>query len=182
METPRKLKVEELDRISAASFKAVEKNPVVVVLDNVRSLSNVGSVFRTSDSFAVESIFLCGITGTPPDREINKTALGATESVNWKYFKSVTDAIHELNKDGFLIYAVEQAVPKIMLNEFVVNQENQKSAFIFGNEVYGVSDEALSLVDLCIEIPQFGTKHSMNVSVTAGIVLWHYVLQTTLKK
>lgn len=181
METPRKLKVEELDRVSAETFKAVKKKPVVVLLDNVRSLSNVGSVFRTSDSFAVESLFLCGITGTPPDREINKTALGATESVDWKYFKNVADAIQLLKEDGFLVYAVEQATPKMMLNKFSVGHSEQKTAFVFGNEVYGVSEEALVLVDSCLEIPQFGTKHSLNVSVAAGIVLWHYVCQTSFK-
>lgn len=167
----RKLLNEELNRLSAEEYKEAEKLPLVVVLDNVRSLNNIGSVFRTSDAFRLSKIYLCGITATPPHREIHKTALGAEESVDWVYFEETTDAVQELKNEGFTILAVEQVENSISLETFTINPE-QKYAFVFGNEVKGVQQEVIDLSDNCIEIPQFGTKHSFNISVTAGIVLW----------
>ena len=161
----------ELNRITVDDFKSVEKNPLVVVLDNIRSLNNIGSVFRTSDAFRVQSIYLCGITGTPPNKEIHKTALGATESVDWQYFENTEDAVRELQSKKFRVYAVEQAFGSVMLNNFTV-EENTPIAVVFGNEVNGVREDVMNLVDGCIEIPQFGTKHSLNVSVSIGVVLW----------
>lgn len=169
----RKLKLDELNRASVSEFKAQEKLPVVVILDNVRSMHNVGSIFRTCDGFAVEKICLCGITGQPPHREIEKTALGATQSVNWSHYPTPLQAIEELRKEGYAIVAIEQAENSIMLNEFKA-EESKKYALIFGNEVNGVSDEAMKVIDACIEIPQFGTKHSFNIVVSAGIVLWDF--------
>jgi tRNA G18 (ribose-2'-O)-methylase SpoU len=166
----RKLKITELNRICPEDFKRVEKIPLIVVLDNVRSLHNVGSIFRTSDAFLVESIYLCGITAVPPHTEIHKTALGAENTVDWKYFKNTLDAVAELKRKGYLIAAVEQAENSIMLNKF--KPENKKQAVILGNEVHGVDQEVMNQCDLCIEIPQFGTKHSLNVSVAAGILIW----------
>lgn len=163
--------MDELNRVSVDDFKNQEKLPVVVVLDSVRSLHNVGSIFRTSDGFAVEKICLCGITGQPPHREIEKTALGATQSIRWEYFREVTDAILQLKAEGYTIIAIEQAENSVMLNDFTTN-EGEKYVLIFGNEVNGVSDEAMKMIDTCIEIPQFGTKHSFNIVVSAGIVLW----------
>jgi tRNA G18 (ribose-2'-O)-methylase SpoU len=169
----RKLKLDELNRVSVSDFKAQEKLPVTLVLDNVRSMHNVGSIFRTADGFAVEQLCLCGITGQPPHREIEKTALGATQSVNWKYYADVLDAVAELKNSGYKIAAIEQAENSMMLNEFLpINDE--KYALFLGNEVNGVSDEVMKLIDYCIEIPQFGTKHSFNVVVSAGIVLWDF--------
>ena len=167
----RKLKLDELNRASVSEFKAQEKLPVVVVLDNVRSMHNVGSIFRTCDGFAVEKICLCGITGQPPHREIEKTALGATQSITWTYYADPLQAVNELRKEGYAIIAIEQAEKSIMLNEFAV-EPGEKYALIFGNEVNGVSDEVMKNIDACIEIPQFGTKHSFNIVVSAGIVLW----------
>ena len=167
----RKLKMDELNRVSLDEFKDQEKLPVVVVLDSVRSMHNVGSIFRTSDGFAVEKIYLCGITGHPPHREIEKRALGATQSVDWVHFAEVTEAIASLRGEGYNIIAIEQAHNSVMLNEFEI-VPGEKYAFIFGNEVYGVSEGAMSLIDTCLEIPQFGTKHSFNIVVSAGIVLW----------
>lgn len=172
----RKLKLDELNRASVTEFKAQEKLPVVVVLDNVRSMHNVGSIFRTCDGFAVEQICLCGITGRPPHREIEKTALGATQSVNWTFYTDTLQAVEQLRKDGYRIIAIEQAEKSIMLNEFVAKKE-EKYALIFGNEVNGVSDEVMKVIDACIEIPQFGTKHSFNIVVSAGIVLWDFFCQ-----
>jgi 23S rRNA (guanosine2251-2'-O)-methyltransferase len=169
----RKLKLDELNRASVTEFKAQDKLPVVVVLDNVRSMHNVGSIFRTCDGFAVEQVCLCGITSQPPHREIEKTALGATQSVNWSYHADPLHAVEQLRKDGYRIIAIEQAENSIMLNEFEAGQ-NEKYALIFGNEVNGVSDEVMKVVDACIEIPQFGTKHSFNIVVSAGIVLWDF--------
>ena len=166
----RKLKVTELKRLNQTEFKQAKKIPLVVVLDNVRSLHNVGSVFRTSDAFLVEAIYLCGITATPPHAEIHKTALGAEESVDWKYFEKTLDAIEELKKQKYLIVAVEQAENSISLESFT--PENEKYAIVFGNEVKGIDQEVMNRCDSCIEIPQFGTKHSLNVSVAAGIVIW----------
>jgi 23S rRNA (guanosine2251-2'-O)-methyltransferase len=173
----RKLKLDELNRASVAEFKALEKLPVVVVLDNVRSMHNVGSVFRTADGFAVEHICLCGITAQPPHREIEKTALGATQSVSWSYYGDVMDAVSELRSKGYQIIAIEQAENSIMLQNFTISA-GEKYALIFGNEVNGVSQEVMNNIDACIEIPQFGTKHSFNIVVSAGIVLWDFFSKT----
>lgn len=176
----RKLKLDELNRASVDEFKAQDKLPVAVVLDNVRSLHNVGSIFRTSDAFAVNQVCLCGITGLPPNREIEKTALGATQSVNWKHYPSTLDAVHQLRVDGYLIIAVEQAVDSTKLHEFEPIP-GEKYALIFGNEVNGVADEVMEQIDGCIEIPQFGTKHSFNIVVSAGIILWDFFSKLNLK-
>ncbi|WP_295652094.1 RNA methyltransferase [uncultured Mucilaginibacter sp.] len=167
----RKLKLDELNRATVAEFKTQQKLPVAVVLDNVRSLHNVGSIFRTSDAFAVDQVCLCGITGTPPNREIEKTALGATQSVNWKHFATTMDAVNHLRESGYLIIAIEQAENSTMLNEFIP-EKDKKYALIFGNEVNGVDEDVMQHIDACIEIPQFGTKHSFNIVVSAGIILW----------
>ncbi|HWD89619.1 MAG TPA: RNA methyltransferase [Mucilaginibacter sp.] len=169
----RKLKLDELNRASVSEFKEQEKLSIVVILDNVRSMHNVGSVFRTCDGFAVEKICLCGITGQPPHREIEKTALGATQSIDWTYYVDPLQAVQELRKDGYIIIAIEQAEKSIMLNEFEA-EPSKKYALIFGNEVNGVSEEVMKVIDKCIEIPQFGTKHSFNIVVSAGIVLWDF--------
>ncbi|WP_179413546.1 RNA methyltransferase [Mucilaginibacter sp. E4BP6] len=172
----RKLKLDELNRASIDEFKAQDKLPVAVVLDNVRSMNNIGSIFRTSDGFAVEQICLCGITAKPPHRDIEKTALGATQSIAWTYYETPIEAIEQLRKDGYKIIAIEQAENSLMLNTFIP-QKTEKYALIFGNEVNGVSDEAMELIDACIEIPQFGTKHSFNIVVSAGIVLWDFFVK-----
>ena len=172
----RKLKLDELNRASIDEFKAQDKLPVAVVLDNVRSMNNIGSIFRTSDGFAVERVCLCGITAQPPHRDIEKTALGATQSIAWTYYETPVDAINQLRKDGYKIIAIEQAENSLMLNTFIP-QKTEKYALIFGNEVNGVSDEAMELIDTCIEIPQFGTKHSFNIVVSAGIVLWDFFVK-----
>ncbi len=170
----RKLKLEELGRLSEEQFKNSEKTPAVVVLDNIRSLHNVGSVFRIADAFRLEKIYLCGITGTPPHREINKTALGATETVDWEYFQDPLEVIDILNRNEYQTYCVEQTTSSTMLHNFTPDPD-KKYAFILGNEVFGVQDSLIEKVGNCIEIPQFGTKHSLNVSVAAGIVIWDYV-------
>ncbi len=170
----RKLLNEELPRLSKEEFKTTEKSPIVLVLDNIRSHLNVGSVFRTADAFLVEAIYLCGITGTPPHRDINKTALGATETVSWKHFPSNMEAINELRQNGYQIISIEQAENAVMLNDFKPVQ-GTKYAIVFGNEVDGVEQEVVSLSDLVIEIPQYGMKHSLNISVSAGIVVWDVV-------
>ena len=175
----RKLKTEELGRVGIEDFKNQEKLPLVVILDNVRSMHNIGSIFRTSDGFAIEKIYLCGITAQPPHREIEKTALGATQSVEWIYFEDVCEAINHLKKDGYTIIAIEQAENSTMLNNYQPDK-SQKFALIFGNEVNGVSDEAMNKIDTCIEIPQFGTKHSFNIVVSAGIVLWDFFAKLKL--
>lgn len=167
----KKLSLKELNRIDIKTFKESDKAPIIIVLDNVRSLNNVGSVFRTSDAFLIKKIILCGITAKPPHREIQKTALGATDSVDWEYYNSTMEAIGILRKENCKIVAVEQADNSIMLDDYKVDT-SKNLALIFGNEVKGVDDEVMSLVDECIEIPQFGTKHSFNVSVSAGIVIW----------
>ena len=166
--------MDQLNRADIQSFKQQDKTPIVLVLDNVRSMHNVGSAFRTADGFAIEKIILCGITGTPPHREIEKTALGATQSVAWQYHKDNTEAIQQLKLEGYKIYAVEQAQGSLSLQAFKPTN-NEKYALVFGNEVHGVDDSVMQIVDGCIEIPQFGTKHSFNVSVTMGIVLWHFM-------
>lgn len=165
--------MEELNRLTISDFKEVEKKPLVIVLDNVRSLHNVGSVFRTADGFAIERIVLTGITGQPPHREIEKTALGATESINWTYESDVENAILALKKDGYTIAAVEQVKGSVFLDTFQPLND-QKYALVFGNEVNGVSESVLKHVDVCLEIPQFGTKHSFNISITVGILLWDF--------
>ncbi len=174
-----KLKLEELNRVSVEEFKEQEKLPLVVVLDEVRSMHNVGSIFRTSDGFAVEAIYLCGITGQPPHREIEKTALGATQSVDWTYFSNTLDAIKDLRANGYQIIAIEQASESIQLHEYQP-KAGEKYALIFGNEVNGVNEEVMQHIDACIEIPQFGTKHSFNVVVSAGIVLWDFYAKLNL--
>jgi tRNA G18 (ribose-2'-O)-methylase SpoU len=168
----RKLKNSELDRPGLSEFKKQQKLPIVVILDSVRSLQNVGSCFRTCDAFAVSKIYLCGITGTPPHRDINKTALGATQSVEWEYRNEVSSALLELKNEGFKIVAVEQTTASTELDQFV--PDYGRYAFIFGNEVTGVSQSAMDLADISLEIPQFGTKHSLNISVSVGIVIWDY--------
>jgi len=175
----RKLKLDELNRASVAEFKEQQKLPVAVVLDNVRSMHNVGSVFRTGDGFAVEQICLCGITSQPPHREIEKTALGATQSVTWNYYEHTLQAIEKLRRDGYQIIALEQAENSTMLNDFQP-EPGKKYALIFGNEVNGVDDEVMQQIDWCIEIPQFGTKHSFNIVVSAGIVLWDFFAKLNL--
>jgi tRNA G18 (ribose-2'-O)-methylase SpoU len=167
----RKLLNEELDRLSVEAFKKVEKVPFTIVLDNVRSLHNIGSVFRTADAFLLEEIYLCGITATPPHREIHKTALGATDSVSWVYREKTTEAILELKEKGCLIYSVEQAEGAVLLDQVQLSAGG-KYALVFGHEIRGVDQEVVDLSDQCIEIPQHGTKHSLNISVAAGIVIW----------
>lgn len=167
----RKLKITELNRISAEEFKVAEKLPLVVVLDNVRSLHNIGSVFRTSDAFRVECIYLCGITAVPPHPEMHKTALGAEFTVDWKYVNNPVEAVDNLRENGYTVYAVEQAEGSTMLQDLVL-ERGRKYAVVLGNEVKGVLQEVIDHSDGCIEIPQYGTKHSLNVSVTAGIVIW----------
>jgi len=169
----RKLKLDELNRATIDEFKQQDKLPIAVVLDNVRSLHNVGSIFRTSDAFAVDQICLCGITGLPPNREIEKTALGATQSVSWNHFATTMDAVNHLRESGYLIIAIEQAENSTMLHEFIP-ESDKKYALIFGNEVNGVDEEVMEHIDACIEIPQFGTKHSFNIVVSAGIILWDF--------
>ncbi|WP_443947614.1 RNA methyltransferase [Pedobacter sp. AW1-32] len=175
----KKLKMDELNRPDVETFKTKEKLPVVVVLDNVRSMHNVGSVFRTADGFALEKVVLCGITAQPPHREIEKTALGATQSVDWIHYEETVTAVDELRSAGYEIVAIEQAAGSIMLNTFKPNTE-KKYALIFGNEVDGVSDEVMAKIDECIEIPQFGTKHSFNIVISAGIVLWDFFAKLKL--
>lgn len=167
----RKLENSELDRKSIKDFKQSEKTPIIVVLDDIRSLHNIGSVFRTADAFLIEKIVLCGITATPPNKEIHKTALGATETVAWEHAKSVLEVIENLKKDGVTVLAIEQVESAIFLQDFNV-EKDKKYALVFGNEVFGVSQEAVAICDGCIEIPQLGTKHSLNISVSAGIVVW----------
>lgn len=167
----RKLENSELDRLNVDEFKQVEKTPICIVLDNVRSLNNIGSVFRTADAFLIEKIYLCGITATPPHKEIHKTALGATDSVAWEYRENARDLLEELKKNEYTTLSVEQAENAVMLNEFKVDK-NEKYALIFGNEVKGVSQDVVSNSDGVLEIPQYGTKHSLNISVSVGIVVW----------
>ncbi len=169
----RKLKTIEMHRLTVGEFKEAAKLPLTVVLDDVRSLYNVGSVLRSCDAFRVEAVWLCGITATPPHPEIHKTALGAEDSVAWKYFEKATDAVAELHRRGITVCAVEQCEGSTMLQDFAP-QKGKSYAVILGNEVKGVHQEVVDMSDLCLEIPQYGTKHSLNVSVTAGIVAWHF--------
>ena len=172
----RKLKITELERISVEEFKLAEKLPLAVVLDNVRSMYNVGSIFRTADAFRVSCIYLCGISAVPPHPEIHKTALGAESTVSWKYFPSAADAVREFKADGYTVFAVEQVEKSTMLNELVL-EKRQRYAVVLGNEVKGVQQEVVDLCDGAVEIPQYGTKHSLNVSVTGGIVIWDFFKQ-----
>jgi 23S rRNA (guanosine2251-2'-O)-methyltransferase len=167
----RKLKNSELDRLSVNQFKETNKTPLIIVLDNIRSLNNIGSVFRTSDAFLIEKIYLCGITATPPHKDIHKTALGSTETVAWEYVENTIDLIEKLKSEDIIVAAIEQAENATMLNEFQP-KSNQKYALVFGNEVKGVSQKVVSASDLILEIPQFGTKHSLNISVSCGVVVW----------
>ncbi|NDV57697.1 RNA methyltransferase [Bacteroides sp. 519] len=169
----RKLKITELNRITPDEFKTSSKLPLIIVLDDIRSLHNIGSVFRTSDAFRIECIYLCGITATPPQPEMHKTALGAEFTVDWKYYKDTVEAVNNLKNNGYIVYAVEQAEGSIMLNDLQLDKQ-QKYAVVFGNEVKGVKQEVINNSDGCVEIPQYGTKHSLNVSVTAGIVIWDF--------
>lgn len=173
----RKLQNEELDRLSVEDFKETAKKPIAIVLDNIRSMHNVGSSFRTSDAFLVEKIYLCGITAKPPHREIQKTALGATESVDWQHVESTAEAIAMLKADGWTIVAIEQVDESVSLEKFSFDTA-KKYAFVFGNEVFGVDEEVVKQADVCIEIPQFGTKHSLNISVSMGVVIWDYFSKT----
>ena len=169
----KKLRTIEMQRLSVDEFKQANKLPLVVVLDDVRSMHNVGSVFRTGDAFRIEAVYLCGITSTPPMAEIHKTALGAEDSVEWKYFETALEAVEALKSDGYEVYSVEQAHGSTMLQNFTpIN--NKKYAVVLGNEVKGVHQEVIDASNGCLEIPQFGTKHSMNVSVTGGIIIWHF--------
>ncbi len=168
----RKLKVEELNRPEIDQFKKIEKLPVVVVLDNIRSFHNVGSVFRTADAFRFEQIILCGITPQPPHREIHKTALGATESVDWSYQNDTLDVLKKLKADGYKLLSLEQTSDSVMMQDFKP-EKNEKYVVILGNEVFGVQQEVIDLCNNVIEIPQEGTKHSLNVSVSAGMIMWH---------
>ena len=170
----RKLQNEELNRISTEAFKQAVKIPVVIILDNIRSQNNVGSVFRTSDAFRIEKIYLCGITSTPENREVHKTALGAEDAVEWEYVKDTLEVVKQLKNEGYRIISIEQAENTTSLENFSIGL-NKKYALIFGNEVKGVQQEVIDASDGCIEIPQFGTKHSFNISVTAGMVLWQVV-------
>jgi len=167
----RKIENSELDRKSIAEFKQAEKTPIIIVLDDIRSLHNIGSVFRTSDAFLIEKIYLCGITATPPNKEINKTALGATDTVTWEYQKDVLQVITDLKSENVEVYAIEQVENAIFLDNFKT-EVDKKYALVFGNEVFGVNQEAVKLCDGAIEIPQLGTKHSLNISVSTGIVIW----------
>lgn len=169
----RKLKLEELGRVSIEEYKILDKIPVVVILDNIRSMHNIGSVFRTADAFRIEKIYLCGITAKPPHKEIRKTALGATESVNWEYIDDAIYLISKLKKENYNIISIEQTESSSNLMDFNINTD-EKFVVIFGNEVDGVQQEVVNLSDFCIEIPQQGTKHSLNVSVCAGIVMWEF--------
>lgn len=169
--TLKKLKNSELNRKSVSEFKSAEKTPIIVILDNIRSSNNVGSVFRSSDAFLIEKIYLCGITATPPNKDIQRTALGATDSVDWEYQKDTMSVVRKLQEDGVCVASIEQAENAVMLNEFKP-MNGQKIAIVMGNEVKGVQQDVVSASNTCIEIPQLGTKHSLNISVTCGVVLW----------
>ena len=167
----RKLKNSELERLAVKEFKSAKKTPLIVILDNIRSLNNIGSVFRTSDAFLIEKIYLCGITARPPHKDIHKTALGATDSVEWEHVEDTFDLVNKLQDEGILVASIEQAENSVQLHNFT-HSKNKKLAIIFGNEVKGVQQKIVSISDYCIEIPQYGTKHSLNISVSCGVVLW----------
>ncbi|WP_430613944.1 RNA methyltransferase [Flavobacterium sp. JP2137] len=177
----RKLANSELNRIDTDAFKEATKSPLILVLDDIRSLHNIGSVFRTSDAFLIEKIYLCGITATPPNKEIHKTALGATETVEWEYVADVVEVLKRLSAEGVSLQAVEQVVGSVMLNDFEVLPQ-QRYALVFGNEVKGVSQQAIDCCDGVIEIPQLGTKHSLNISVSAGMVVWDLFQKINAKR
>lgn len=177
----RKLANAELERKNIEEFKVAEKTPLIIILDDIRSLHNIGSVFRTSDAFLIEKIYLCGITAIPPNKEIHKTALGATETVDWEYVNEITHVLDKLKTEKTAVFAIEQVENSIMLHDFIV-ENKKKYALIFGNEVKGVSQEAIQKCDGVIEIPQLGTKHSLNISVSAGIVVWDFFKKMTVKK
>lgn len=177
----RKIKNEELNRLSASEFKKTSKRPVVLVLDDVRSAMNVGAAFRTSDAFLIEKICLCGITATPPHREINKTALGSQDTVSWEHYDAISSCVKALKAAGYQLVAVEQADESTSLLDYEVNTD-LKYAFIFGNEVFGVSENAIKDADIVLEIPQYGTKHSLNISVSIGIVFWDYFSKFSIQK
>lgn len=177
----KKLQLDELNRLSVDQFKGAAKIPVCLVLDNIRSLHNVGSAFRTADAFRIEKIYLTGITGTPPHREIEKTALGATSSVDWAYVEKPEEAVRALKESGYQMVVVEQTTASVPLNTFRVAPD-QKYALVFGNEVKGVSEEVIALADWALEVPQVGTKHSLNISVCLGIVLWEVFKQQQLER
>ncbi len=172
----RKLSMDELERVAPIDYQTQTHANLLLVLDNIRSMNNIGSAFRTADAFGIPQIYLCGITAQPPHREIHKTALGATETVEWKYVENTVEVLQSLKKEGFTLVAVEQTDTKVYLQDFKIDQ-TQKYAFIFGNEVFGVSEEAIACCDLALEIPQFGSKHSFNISVALGIVMWEVVKQ-----
>jgi 23S rRNA (guanosine2251-2'-O)-methyltransferase len=178
MNNPRKLSLDELNRLSVDAFKAADKFPYCLLLDDIRSLNNVGSVFRTADAFRANTLYLCGITGTPPHRDITKTAIGATESVNWQHAPDIDELVGELQVRGYVIVAIEQATDSIMLPEFRPDLTKQY-AFVFGNEVMGVRESVVKRADHVVEIPQFGTKHSLNIAVTAGIICYNFVNKIT---
>ncbi|MGP1590181.1 MAG: RNA methyltransferase [Prevotella sp.] len=175
----RKLNVLEMNRLTVEEFKAARKLPLVVVLDNVRSLHNVGSVFRSCDAFRIEAVYLCGITATPPSAEIHKTALGAEDSVSWKYYKSTLDAVEELKQQDYFVYSIEQVEGSENMAKISLDA-SKRYAIVLGNEVKGVEQAVVNVSDSCLEIPQLGTKHSLNVSVTAGIVVWEFAKQLVL--
>ena len=177
----RKLENSELDRKSIVDFKEAKKTPIIIILDDIRSLHNIGSVFRTADAFLIEKIYLCGITATPPNKEIHKTALGATDTVTWEHRDDIIEVIEDLKKEDVLVYAIEQVENAVFLENFEVDF-TKKYALVFGNEVFGVAQKAVKLCNGCIEIPQLGTKHSLNISVSAGIVIWDLFKQFKMKK
>ncbi|GAB4311774.1 MAG: RNA methyltransferase [Bacteroidales bacterium] len=177
----RKLRNEELNRLTGQEFRGAPKSDVIVILDNIRSMNNIGSVFRTSDAFRVNAIFLCGITARPPHREIQRTALGATESVQWEYFDKTENAVLSAKDKGYKVVVVEQTTNSKSLEEFIFNPD-ESYAFVFGNELSGVDEQVLPLADSAVEIPQFGTKHSFNIAVSAGIVLWQWFISVGADK
>lgn len=181
MKENRKLSMPELNRLTLEEFKQTEKIPLIIVLDNVRSLNNIGSIFRTCDALGVEAIYICGISATPPHPEIHKTALGAEDSVKWEYFDTSSIAVENLHKKGYKVFALEQTTHCTDLRNFLPSSEG-KYAFVFGNELKGVSQQTIDLCDGTIEIPQFGTKHSFNVAVTAGITIWDFFVKRTGKR
>ena len=170
----KKLKNSELNRIDISTFKSIKKTPLIIILDDIRSLNNIGSIFRTCDAFKIEKIYLCGITATPPNRKITKTAIGATESVDWKYYENINDLVLELKNNGIIIWAVEQTDNSKTLSEMENLEKNKKHALIFGNEINGVKQDVINNCNNVIEISQYGTKHSLNVSIAAGIVIWNF--------
>tara|TARA_B100000900_G_scaffold325487_1_gene285311 strand:+ start:2043 stop:2582 length:540 start_codon:yes stop_codon:yes gene_type:complete len=170
----KKLKNSELNRIDISTFKSIKKTPLIIILDDIRSLNNIGSIFRTCDAFKIEKIYLCGITATPPNRKITKTAIGATESVDWEYYENINDLVSELKNNGTMIWAVEQTENSKILSKMENIDGNKKHALVFGNEINGVKQDVINSCNNVIEINQYGTKHSLNVSIAAGIVIWNF--------